>query len=158
MIKLSSAIQHSLHYPLILSSLTALGIALLLLFCLLVACIVVSSFITFVIYIQMVAYEARIRNRLQTPGTINGLSEVGDNGLVLNVQVLERLLPSVTISEDDKHQLNSGECSICLDEYVVGESCRRFPVCKHMFHSSCIDHWLQNHITCPVCRQCIYNL
>ncbi|KAK8643815.1 hypothetical protein V6N13_013092 [Hibiscus sabdariffa] len=107
MIKLSLAIQHSLHYLLIMSSLKALNIVVLLLFCLILACAGVSLFITFVVYIQIVAYKARIRNRLQIPNTINVSSEVEDDGLVLNVQVLERLSPSVTINEDDKHDLNS---------------------------------------------------
>ncbi|KAK8643816.1 hypothetical protein V6N13_013093 [Hibiscus sabdariffa] len=149
MIKLSLALQHSLHYPLIMSSLKALNIVVLLLFCLILVCVGVSSFITFVIYIQIAAYKARIRNRLQIPNTVNVSSEVEDDGLVLNVQALERLSPSVTINEDDKNELNSSECPICLEEYSVGESCRRFPVCRHAFHSSCIDHWLHNHVTCP---------
>ncbi|KAK9024561.1 hypothetical protein V6N11_004719 [Hibiscus sabdariffa] len=132
-----------------MSSLKALNIVVLLLFCLILVCVGVSSFITFVIYIQIAAYKARIRNRLQIPNTVNVSSEVEDDGLVLNVQALERLSPSVTINEDDKNELNSSECPICLEEYSVGESCRRFPVCRHAFHSSCIDHWLHNHVTCP---------
>ncbi|KAE8723498.1 Proton pump-interactor 1 [Hibiscus syriacus] len=107
-----------------MSSLTALGIAALLLFCLVAASIIISSFITFAIYKQMVAYEARICNHVQMPGTmINGSSSVVDNGFVLDVQVLEKVLPSI---RDDEHQLKSGNRSICLDDYVVGESCRRF--------------------------------
>ncbi|KAK8676880.1 hypothetical protein V6N13_142439 [Hibiscus sabdariffa] len=142
MIKLRLALQYSLRYPLVMYSLTALAIVVLLFFCLIGACIIVTSVITFAIYLQLVAYEARLRSYLQTPDTIK-------DGFELNAQVIERLLPTVTISEDDKHRLNSEDCPICLDDYVVGESYRRFPVCKHMFHSSCIYQWLQNHTTCP---------
>jgi E3 ubiquitin-protein ligase ATL7/58/59 len=29
---------------------------------------------------------------------------------------------------------------------------RRLPTCKHEFHLHCIDEWLANHTTCPMCR------
>lgn len=158
MIKLSFAIQYSLDYSLILSSLTALGIALLLLCCLIAACIVVSLFVTIIVYLQLLTSESRIRNYLQLPVTTQQSPENLDDREVLSVQVLEKLLPSLKIYEDNKHQLKNSDCPICLDDYVVGESFRAFPVCKHTFHSSCIQHWLQNNLTCPVCRQCIYDL
>ncbi|GMJ13888.1 hypothetical protein HRI_005058100 [Hibiscus trionum] len=148
MIKLRLAIQKSLRYPPVMYSVTALAIVALLFFCLIGACVIVSLVITFAFYLQIVAYEARLRSYLPTP----------DDELVLNVQVIEELLPSVTIYEEDEQRLNSDDCPICLDDYGVGESYRRFPVCKHMFHSSCIVQWLQNHTTCPVCRNCIYDL
>ncbi|KAI4322934.1 hypothetical protein L6164_022582 [Bauhinia variegata] len=48
------------------------------------------------------------------------------------------------------------ECVICLDDFVDGDSCRVFPVCKHNFHLDCIDRWLKNgQATCPICRRYI---
>ena len=30
---------------------------------------------------------------------------------------------------------------------------RKIKKCNHFFHSTCLDKWLENHITCPTCRQ-----
>lgn len=42
------------------------------------------------------------------------------------------------------------ECAICLDKKVSLFSC--LP-CKHQFCDSCIFKWLEEHKTCPLCRQ-----
>lgn len=70
-------------------------------------------------------------------------------------QALEKLLPLVKYGSSSAKEMlsNFGDCSICLDDYRDGEFCRVFPVCKHIFHVKCIDHWLKNHLTCPVCRK-----
>ena len=43
-------------------------------------------------------------------------------------------------------------CSICQDN---SEVIIRILKCNHYFHITCIDKWLSNNKTCPVCR---YNL
>jgi len=43
------------------------------------------------------------------------------------------------------------QCVVCLGEYQDGDTLRRLP-CGHDFHVSCIDKWLMQHCTCPVCR------
>lgn len=43
------------------------------------------------------------------------------------------------------------DCSICLDEFKVDEEASEMP-CKHVFHSGCVEKWLQIHGSCPVCR------
>lgn len=45
-------------------------------------------------------------------------------------------------------------CLICLCNYVDGEELRRL-LCLHHFHSSCIDQWLLNHLSCPFCRSSV---
>jgi hypothetical protein len=42
-------------------------------------------------------------------------------------------------------------CSICIDKFVPDDTCREL-VCQHLFHKDCIDHWLDDNISCPVCR------
>ncbi|KAG5063949.1 hypothetical protein JHK85_005132 [Glycine max] len=44
------------------------------------------------------------------------------------------------------------ECAVCLNEFLDDETLRLIPKCCHVFHPDCIDAWLVNHSTCPVCR------
>ncbi|KAK9019636.1 hypothetical protein V6N11_054151 [Hibiscus sabdariffa] len=43
-------------------------------------------------------------------------------------------------------------CIVCLSEYHTDDILRILPYCGHFFHVTCIDTWLQQHSTCPVCR------
>lgn len=42
-------------------------------------------------------------------------------------------------------------CSVCLEQVSVGEVIRTLP-CLHQFHANCIDPWLRQQGTCPVCK------
>lgn len=44
------------------------------------------------------------------------------------------------------------ECAICLSKFEDIEILRLLPKCKHAFHIACIDHWLEKHSSCPICR------
>jgi hypothetical protein len=46
----------------------------------------------------------------------------------------------------------STECSICLTEFVEGEKLSKL-VCGHVFHPKCIMPWVEEHCSCPFCRQ-----
>lgn len=41
---------------------------------------------------------------------------------------------------------------MCLEEYEAKDVVRVLPACGHAFHAACIDAWLRQHPTCPVCR------
>ncbi|EXC25403.1 RING-H2 finger protein ATL32 [Morus notabilis] len=44
------------------------------------------------------------------------------------------------------------QCTACLEEYRDDDVLRILPYCGHSFHVTCIDIWLQQHSTCPICR------
>ncbi|CAO2836640.1 unnamed protein product [Amaranthus hypochondriacus] len=43
------------------------------------------------------------------------------------------------------------ECTVCLGSFEKDETLRLLP-CEHIFHLLCIDRWLMNQTTCPICR------
>ena len=43
------------------------------------------------------------------------------------------------------------ECSICLEDFDVGQKISELPCC-HLFHKGCVEQWMQNNHNCPLCR------
>ncbi|XP_052136190.1 putative RING-H2 finger protein ATL71 [Oryza glaberrima] len=46
----------------------------------------------------------------------------------------------------------AAQCVVCLADYEEKDVLRILPYCGHDFHAVCIDIWLMQHSTCPVCR------
>ncbi|KAL5713966.1 RING-type E3 ubiquitin transferase [Ranunculus cassubicifolius] len=44
-------------------------------------------------------------------------------------------------------------CAVCLQDFQLGEKVRKLYYCQHMFHPTCIDQWLTQHGSCPLCRR-----
>ncbi|KAL3645845.1 hypothetical protein CASFOL_011025 [Castilleja foliolosa] len=55
----------------------------------------------------------------------------------------------VDVSGEDLDVIN---CSICQDEYVVGDETGELVECRHEFHLTCINEWLHLKNWCPVCK------
>lgn len=59
-------------------------------------------------------------------------------------------IPTKSIKSDDK-EIDNDCCAICIEPYKVTDVIRVLP-CKHEFHKTCIDPWLLEHRTCPMCK------
>jgi hypothetical protein len=65
---------------------------------------------------------------------------------------LERVSISTSMLFLPHTDLTHLQCLICLDDYVP-EADLRLLSCKHAFHKSCVDQWLQTgKNNCPACR------
>ncbi|XP_067900117.1 E3 ubiquitin-protein ligase RNF130-like isoform X2 [Heterodontus francisci] len=42
-------------------------------------------------------------------------------------------------------------CAVCIEGYKSNDVVRILP-CKHVFHKHCVDPWLNEHCTCPICK------
>ncbi|TVU31793.1 hypothetical protein EJB05_23494, partial [Eragrostis curvula] len=44
------------------------------------------------------------------------------------------------------------DCPVCLEPFADDDGVRVVPACGHLYHTPCIDRWLDDHNSCPVCR------
>ncbi|KAI4352607.1 hypothetical protein L6164_006843 [Bauhinia variegata] len=60
--------------------------------------------------------------------------------------------PTKKYSDEFFSGTENSQCTVCLSEYHDEDILRILPNCGHSFHVTCIDIWLHQHSTCPVCR------
>ena len=64
------------------------------------------------------------------------------------------ILEKASIAETNIDEaIESNECSICKFSINNSEFKKTSLKCGHKFHLVCINFWLQNNNTCPICRQ-----
>lgn len=63
-------------------------------------------------------------------------------------------LPVEVLSSSSSSAEKTGECSICLESMIAGESVQTLP-CLHRFHQNCSEKWLQQSGKCPVCKYAV---
>ena len=66
-----------------------------------------------------------------------------------------RRLTLAEINTGCETKIHSGEeetCSICREPINETSIVREIKNCRHKFHQLCLDTWLENRRTCPICR------
>ncbi|XP_061644538.1 E3 ubiquitin-protein ligase RNF130 isoform X2 [Phyllopteryx taeniolatus] len=61
-------------------------------------------------------------------------------------------LTTRTVKKGDKEtDPDFNHCAVCIEAYQLNDVVRILP-CKHVFHKACVDPWLHEHCTCPMCK------
>ncbi|XP_074739383.1 E3 ubiquitin-protein ligase RNF130 isoform X4 [Strix uralensis] len=61
-------------------------------------------------------------------------------------------LTTRTVKKGDKEtDPDFDHCAVCIESYKQNDVVRILP-CKHVFHKACVDPWLSEHCTCPMCK------
>ncbi|KAK2839140.1 hypothetical protein Q7C36_013954 [Tachysurus vachellii] len=61
-------------------------------------------------------------------------------------------LTTRTVKRGDKEtEPDFNHCAVCIEGYQLNDVVRILP-CKHVFHKMCVDPWLNEHCTCPMCK------
>jgi hypothetical protein len=55
-------------------------------------------------------------------------------------------------ARDEQEQVEAPSCSVCMAEYEENEALAMLVACGHHFHWNCINQWLEQSDTCPLCR------
>ncbi|WP_257281189.1 RING finger domain-containing protein [Endozoicomonas sp. ISHI1] len=53
------------------------------------------------------------------------------------------------------YQLPTEDCPICIEAFA-GKDVRVTKPCKHMFHVTCLELWLLENTSCPLCRTSLW--
>jgi len=52
----------------------------------------------------------------------------------------------------DRLSEQQSTCNICLENFKMGDEMRILKHCSHAFHKGCIDRWLGQVASCPICK------
>lgn len=95
------------------------------------------------------AREAHVRDCIQGSSQTRH-SPAGDDGSPTEAVSLMRMLVFSSTEKDCVNEDGSAqECTICMEEYEVGETLARLE-CLCKFHRDCIAEWFERKKECPV--------
>ncbi|XP_074601362.1 E3 ubiquitin-protein ligase goliath-like isoform X2 [Brevipalpus obovatus] len=98
------------------------------------------------------------------PRTIHCVSHSHFNHILRKLCIAARKaldkIPTKSIALNDLANVVTGEfvecCAICIEQYRIRDTVRILP-CKHVFHKTCVDPWLLDQRSCPMCKLDILN-
>ncbi|KAF8027808.1 hypothetical protein BT93_E0667 [Corymbia citriodora subsp. variegata] len=90
---------------------------------------------------------------ITSPSSLLRETRPASNGVGGIDSVMIESYPKIQVDDDGRMpRRNDNICAICLSEYQPKETLRTIPKCGHYFHVQCIDQWLRQKASCPLCR------
>lgn len=107
---------------------------------------IVFSLLAFLVFILMMAMCCGCFLSICGYQNVHIIRVVRNSSIVKQVKkTASQLLPITKVGPPDN------VCSICYADPVENEKWRQL-ICNHKFHPDCIDPWIRQHNTCPLCR------
>ncbi|XP_004492772.1 brassinosteroid-responsive RING protein 1-like [Cicer arietinum] len=89
---------------------------------------------------------------LDTDFSAATLPESNSHRPTLSAILICEFLPVVSFSKIAGDSPPSG-CAVCLNEFAGEEEIRCMANCRHIFHRTCVDRWIDHdQKLCPLCR------
>ncbi|XP_047967653.1 brassinosteroid-responsive RING protein 1-like [Salvia hispanica] len=71
----------------------------------------------------------------------------------VSAALIRELLPVVRFADLEEDLDPPESCAVCLYEFGGEDEIRQLANCRHIFHRSCVDRWMDHdQKTCPLCR------
>jgi hypothetical protein len=113
-------------------------------------------------HLHRLSYNRRHRNRIRDSENIDDLlrifeeedEELNDRRNKIckeDAKEIMRFIPVSEIKEIKQENGNELKCMICLYDFNIGETECTLP-CLHIFHSDCLEQWIERKRLCPVCK------
>mmetsp|Transcript_56540 Transcript_56540/g.64565 ORF Transcript_56540/g.64565 Transcript_56540/m.64565 type:complete len:266 (+) Transcript_56540:241-1038(+) len=129
-----------------------------------IAWLLVSYLMMILYFFVLVAIFAQYRRAVRNENATFEALLSSENGLLdfthaigepqnrgLEAEDIERI-PILNMSQETLAKNQDRECSICLAGFQLNSQYREIPGCQHLFHSDCIEDWLNIRSVCPNCK------
>ncbi|WCJ35057.1 RING/U-box superfamily protein [Euphorbia peplus] len=114
----------------------------------------IACFISIVEYGSNCLRESLIQGRF-SPSILQETQERNGVHIMQNEVQKTQKSPKIILTDNNIVDTlwNGPFCSICLQDFQLGDTVCSLPKCHHTFHVSCIRKWFIGHCSCPMCRR-----
>jgi hypothetical protein len=103
---------------------------------------------TIFMYVNMIGFAQLLRAAMRR-GLLHSANAAPKGSLEANTE---------QPTSDDPQLVENPTCSICLEDYGDLTVVVKTKACGHLFHTKCLQNWLQVNRNCPLCRRDLGNV